>query len=134
MELPSYSCLHLLFWFISELGDYKQLVVVQCLVLMIALLEQLTYIPLSLFFSLDWFSSPLSLGVITQYLTSNTWVIYFLGSFSLFKIWIFYIQYKGIKKLTEQKNWIVWGIILFSNLFFWAITALFAYLNFSTLL
>ncbi|MGG3914008.1 hypothetical protein [Rossellomorea vietnamensis] len=124
----------LLFWLISDLGEYKQLVVIQCIVLIISLLEYLTLIPLSLFFSLDWFSSPLSLGVIAQYITSNTWVIYFLGCFSLFKIWIFYIQYKGLKRLTEQKNWIIWGIILLVNVIQWAITALLAYLNFLSLL
>ncbi|MCA1055149.1 hypothetical protein LCM10_09130 [Rossellomorea aquimaris] len=123
-----------IFWTISEQGEYRKLVIVQGLVLLILLLEKLTYIPLSLFLSLDWFSSPLSLGVIAQYLTMNEWVMYFLGSFSLFKIWIFYIQYKGLKRLTEQKNWLIWTVILLTNLFFWAITAFLAYIDFSTLL
>ncbi|MGR3766098.1 hypothetical protein [Rossellomorea sp. NS-SX7] len=124
----------IIFWTISEKGEYRKLVIVQGLVLLILLLERLTYIPLSLFFSLDWFSSPLSLGVIAQYITSKPWVIYFLGSFSLFKIWIFYIQYKGLKRLTEQKNWLIWTVILLTNLFFWAITAFLAYIDFSTLI
>jgi hypothetical protein len=124
----------LVFWTISEEGEYRKLVIVQGLVLLILLVERLTFIPLSLFFSLDWFSSPLSLGVITQYITETSWVIYFLGCFSLFKIWVFYIQYKGLKKLTEQKNWLIWLVILLTNLFFWAITALLAYIDFSTLI
>ncbi|MFL8937770.1 hypothetical protein ACKA06_13325 [Rossellomorea oryzaecorticis] len=124
----------LVFWTISEEGEYRKLVIVQGLVLLILLLERLTYIPLSLFLSLDWFSSPFSLGVIAQYITENPWVIYFLGSFSLFKIWIFFIQYKGLKKLTAQKNWLIWLVILLTNLFFWAITAFLAYIDFSTLI
>jgi hypothetical protein len=124
----------LIFWTISEKGEYRKLIIVQALVLLILLLERLTYIPLSMFFSLDWFSSPLSLGVIAQYITTKPWVIYFLGSFSLFKIWIFYIQYKGLKLLTEQKNWLIWTVILLTNLFFWAITAFLAYIDFSTLI
>jgi hypothetical protein len=123
-----------IFWTISEKGEYRKLIIVQALVLLILLLERLTYIPLSMFFSLDWFSSPLSLGVIAQYITTKPWVIYFLGSFSLFKIWIFYIQYKGLKLLTEQKNWLIWTVILLTNLFFWAITAFLAYIDFSTLI
>jgi hypothetical protein len=123
-----------IFWTISELGEYRKLVILQGLVLLILLLERLTYIPLSLFFSLDWFSSPLSIGVIAQYITGKPWVIYFLGSFSLFKIWIFHIQYKGLKRLTEQKNWLIWTVILVTNLFFWAITAFLAYIDFSTLI
>ncbi|OAT81017.1 hypothetical protein A6P54_13570 [Bacillus sp. MKU004] len=124
----------LIFWPISEKGEYRKLVVLQGVVLLILFIERLTYIPLSLFFSLDWFSSPLSLGVIAQYITDERWVIYFLGCFSLFKIWVFYIQYKGLKKLTEQKNWVIWLVILLTNLFFWAFTALLAYIDFSTLI
>ncbi|WP_406686085.1 hypothetical protein [Rossellomorea vietnamensis] len=124
----------LIFWTISNEGEYRKLVITQGLVLIILLFEKLTYIPLSLFFSLEWFSSPLSFGVIAQYLTSKSWVVYLLGSFSLFKIWIFYIQYKGVKALTNQKNWIIWLAILLLNLFFWSINALLAYVSITTLI
>ncbi|MGM0842338.1 MAG: hypothetical protein ACQEWE_16495 [Bacillota bacterium] len=124
----------LIFWTISDEGEYRKLVLTQSLVLLILLIERLTYIPLSLFLSLEWFSSPLSLGVIAQYITGKPWVIYFLGCFSLFKIWIFYIQYKGVKKLTQQKNWVVWLVILLTNLLFWSITAFLAFIDLSTLI
>jgi hypothetical protein len=124
----------LIFWTISNEGEYRKLVITQGLVLIILLLEKLTYIPLSLFFSLEWHSSPLSLGVITQYITSKSYVIYLMGSFSLFKVWVFYIQYKGIKQLTNQKNWIIWLVILLTNLFLWSLNALLAFLNISTLI
>ncbi|MFI8577136.1 hypothetical protein ACIGEL_15625 [Rossellomorea aquimaris] len=124
----------LIFWTISDEGEYRKLVITQCIVLIILLIERLTYIPLSIFLSLEWFSSPLSLGVIAQYITGKPWVIYFLGCFSLFKIWVFYIQYKGVKRLTQQKNWVVWLIILLTNLFFWSITAFLAFIDLSTLI
>ncbi|UXH43160.1 hypothetical protein N5C46_15865 [Rossellomorea vietnamensis] len=124
----------LIFWTISNDGEYRKLVVTQGLVLIILLLEKLTYIPLSLFFSLEWYSSPVSLGVLAQYVTSKSYVIYLMGSFSLFKIWVFYIQYKGIKRLTNQKNWIIWLAILLTNIFLWALNALLAFLNISTLI
>jgi hypothetical protein len=124
----------LIFWTISEEGEYKKLVMTQGIVLIILMLEKISYIPLSLFLSLDWHSSPFSLGVLAQYITSHSWVVYFLGSISLFKVWILYIQYKGLKSLTQQKNWIIWLVILLTNLFFWAITALLAYINISSLI
>lgn len=124
----------LIFWTISDEGEYRKLAITQGIVLMILLVEKLTYIPLSLFLSLDWYSSPLSLGVITQYITSKSYVIYLMGSFSLFKVWVFYIQYKGIKQLTNQKNWIIWLVILLTNLFLWSLNALLAFLNISTLI
>lgn len=124
----------LIFWTISNEGEYRKLVITQGLVLIILLLEKLTYIPLSLFLSLEWYSSPLSLGVLAQYITSKSYVIYLMGSFSLFKIWVFYIQYKGIKRLTNQKNWIIWLAILLTNIFLWALNALLAFLNISTLI
>lgn len=124
----------LIFWTISDEGEYRKLVIIQSLVLLILLIERLTYIPLSLFLSLDWFSSPLSLGVIAQYITSKPFIIYLLGCFSLFKIWVFYIQYKGIKRLTQQKNWLIWLVILLTNLLFWSVTAFMAFLDFSTLI
>ncbi|MCA1065423.1 hypothetical protein QTG56_06815 [Rossellomorea sp. AcN35-11] len=124
----------LIFWTISDEGEYRKLVITQGIVLLILLAEKLTYIPLSLFLSLEWYSSPLSLGVITQYITSKSYIIYLMGSFSLFKIWVFYIQYKGIKRLTGQKNWIIWLVILLTNLLFWSLNALLAFLDLSTLL
>ncbi|MGG4166090.1 hypothetical protein ABEW00_01185 [Rossellomorea vietnamensis] len=124
----------LIFWTISNEGEYRKLVITQGLVLIILLVEKATYIPLSLFFSIEWYSSPLSLGVITQYLTSESYIVYLMGSFSLFKVWVFYIQYKGIKQLTNQKNWIIWLVILLTNLFFWSLNALLAFLNISTLI
>jgi hypothetical protein len=124
----------LIFWTISNEGEYRKLVMTQGLVLIVLLFEQLSYIPLSFLFSLEWYSSPLSLGVITQYATSNTYLIYLMGSFSLFKVWVFFIQYKGIKRLTGQKNWIIWLAIFLTNLFIWSINALLAYLSISTLL
>jgi hypothetical protein len=124
----------LIFWTISDEGEYRKLVITQSLVLLILLIERLTYIPLSLILSLDWFSSPLSLGVIAQYITGKSWVVYLLGCFSLFKIWVFYVQYKGVKRLTQQKNWIIWLVILLTNVLFWSITAFLAFFDFSTLL
>jgi hypothetical protein len=124
----------LLFWTLSEEAEYRKLVVVQGLTLIILLIEKLTFIPLALYLSLNWFSSPFSLGVLSQYITSNSWVIYFLGCISLFKIWTLFIQYKGLKRLLAKKNWVIWGTLLLYNLVFWCITAFLAYIDFSSLL
>ncbi|MFW0780821.1 hypothetical protein ACM6N5_11205 [Rossellomorea marisflavi] len=124
----------LVFWTISDHGEYRKIVMVQGLTLLILLLEKLTFVPLSLFFSIEWYSSPLSLGVIAQAITSNSYVVYLFGAISLFKVWMIYLQYRGIKYLTRQKNWLIWLVIVLVNVLFWALNALLAYLDLSTLI
>ncbi|MGF2618180.1 hypothetical protein FZC84_18015 [Rossellomorea vietnamensis] len=122
----------LLFWTLSE-AEYKKIVVVQGITLLILLLEKLTYLPLLTFMSLNWYSSPFALGVIGQALTDNSWLKYFLGSISLFKIWAAFIQFKGLKWLTGKKNWVLLLWVAVINLLFWSITAFLAYIDFSIL-
>ncbi|KML33377.1 hypothetical protein [Rossellomorea marisflavi] len=124
----------LVFWTISDHGEYRKIAMVQGLTLLILLLEKLTFVPLSLFFSIEWYSSPFSLGVIAQSITSKSYVVYLLGAISLFKVWMIYLQYRGIKYLTRQKNWIIWLVIVLVNVLFWALNALLAYLDLSTLI
>ncbi|WP_421382005.1 hypothetical protein ACOJQI_21615 [Bacillus salacetis] len=122
----------LLFWTLSD-ADFKKIVAVQGITLVILLLEKVIYLPFLTFLSLNWYSSPFALGVIGQTLTDNEWLKYFLGSISLFKVWAAYIQFIGLKRLTEKKTWIVilWIVVL--NLLFWSITAFLAYIDFSIL-
>ncbi|WP_456273096.1 hypothetical protein [Bacillus sp. AK031] len=122
----------LLFWTLSE-AEFKKLAVLQGVILLILLLEKLAYLPLFTFLSLNWYSSPLALGVIGQSLTDNEWLKYFLGSISLFKLWAMFIQFAGLKWLTEKKNGMILLWVILINLLFWCITAFLAYIDFSIL-
>jgi hypothetical protein len=122
----------LLFWTVSE-AEFKKLVAMQGIILIILLIEKLTYLPLITYLSLNWYSSPLSLGVIGQSITDNEWLKYFLGSISLFKVWTVSVQFVALKWLTEKNNWVLLLWIISINLLFWVITAFLAYIDFSIL-
>ncbi|RIW36087.1 hypothetical protein D3H55_06410 [Bacillus salacetis] len=123
----------LLFWTFTDV-PYKKLTIVQGCTLIILLLEKFSYLPFLLYFSLDWYSSPLSLGVIAQQMTEKEWIIYFLGCISVFKVGCILIQYIGLRWLTNQKPWILLIIIIVMNLLFWGVTTLLATIDFLILL
>jgi hypothetical protein len=123
----------LLFWTLSE-ADYPKLVLLQGVTLIILLAEKLLFTIFATKYSLDWYSSPLSLGVITQFLTTKKWIIYFFGCISLFKIWVIVVQFKGLKRLTEISTRNLLIIVLSVNIVFWCIYALLLYIDFSKLL
>lgn len=122
----------LLFWTLSD-AEFKKLVVLQGITLIILLIEKLTYLPLLTFLSINWYSSPFALGAISQTLSNSEWLKYFLGSISLFKVWAMVMQYMGLKWLSDKSRITVILWVLFINLLFWSITAFLAYIDFSIL-
>ncbi len=124
----------LIFWTLAEEGLYRRLVIVQHFVVLVLLLEKVTWIPLFTYLSVSWFSSPFSLGVIAQYITDIPWWIYFLGCISLFKLWVIYLQFQGLKRLIDMKKITMILSILLLNIVLWCVTALLAYIDFTTIL
>lgn len=122
----------LLFWTLSD-AEFKKLVVLQGITLIILLIEKLTYLPLLTFLSINWYSSPFALGAISQTLSNSEWLKYFLGSISLFKVWAMVLQYMGLRWLSDKTRIVVLLWVLFINLLFWSITAFLAYIDFSIL-
>ncbi len=123
----------LIFWLLGKV-TLQKLVAMQSFVLIILLIESGLHTLLAIFAGLEWYSSPFSLGVIAQYITTNDLLIYFCGSISLFKLWSMILQYKGLRAFTTQKGWVLWGVILFVNSLFWILTAFLAYIDFHVLL
>ncbi|MCR2821409.1 hypothetical protein [Lederbergia panacisoli] len=123
----------LLFWVFSD-TFYRKFIVVQTFIFPILLVEQISYIILVVFFNLPWFSSPLSLGVIAQYIMKSGFLIYLCGSISFFKIWIAFMQYRGVRALTMLSRVKSLLIVICMNLLFWSLTAFFASVNFNTYL
>ena len=120
----------LLYWLLAEEHSYRKIVAIQIFPISILLLEQLLFVLLMVWQGIDWHSSPFSLGVIGQLVIEHEWTIYFLGSISLFKIWVMYWQFLTLRIVTTLKWWVVFVIIFAMNILFWAITATFATLNF----
>ncbi|CDQ41359.1 MULTISPECIES: hypothetical protein [Virgibacillus] len=106
---------------------YQKLVILQQVVLLVMLLERLIWIPLALFNGLDWYVSPLSLGIIASYLFDHAYPIYFFGAISLFQIWIIWFQVTFIGYLSEIKKRWLWVIIVGLHIFYWALAALLAF-------
>ncbi|MBS4206763.1 hypothetical protein [Bacillus sp. FJAT-50079] len=98
------------FWTMSDVA-YKKLVVMQAFVVPILFVEQLTFLPLAIM-HLPWYSSPLSLGVIAQFMTDKSFIIYFFGCLSFLKGWVVLIQYRGLRVLTLKPRAVVIAMVV----------------------
>ena len=123
----------LVLWALLDM-QYKKIVVIQLFVLCIYLLEKIILLPIRVSFGIGPESSPLSLGVIAQYVTANTIVFYTISHLSIFKIWAIFFQYKGLKGLSDKNPKIVLLLIVVVNLFIWLTSALLSYLKFERLI
>jgi hypothetical protein len=112
----------LLFQFIFKTG-YKKIVSIQMRIVLILLVERITWIPLFVYLGLEWYVSPLSFGIIGSYLTNFPLLIYFFGAISLFQCWIIWFQVKSIAFLSDTKKGWIWLVVLFIHFIFWSITA-----------
>ncbi|MFD2923226.1 hypothetical protein [Halobacillus naozhouensis] len=112
----------LLFWIMFGL-PYKKIMVIQMNVILVMLLERITWIPLMVYVGLDWYVSPFSFGVIASYITNIEWLIYFFGAITLFQFFIIWFQIKCLSYLsTSRKGRIITGVTLW-HLTLWAGTA-----------
>ncbi|NKE04683.1 hypothetical protein [Mesobacillus selenatarsenatis] len=123
----------LFFWTLSDV-DLKKLLTVQFFVLPIFLFEKIIGIPLALSLGLTQVSSPFALGTIAQYITGNDFVIYFLASISIFKVWAIFIEYKYLKILTGKNPKIVLLMVIGINLIIWLFAALVSFIQFDKIL
>ncbi|MBS4178092.1 hypothetical protein [Lederbergia citrea] len=123
----------LFFWMLSDTW-YTKMVVLQAFTLPILLVEQTTFILMATKLNLPWFSSPFSLGVLAQYLTDYEYLIYLLGSMSLFKLVAMVVQYEGLRTFAMKSRVEAIVMVLSINLIFWAFGALQAFINFKMLL
>ncbi|WP_099156763.1 hypothetical protein [Virgibacillus ndiopensis] len=108
---------------------YRKLMIMQQLVILVMLADRVIWIPLMVWWGLDWYVSPLSLGVITSYFTDISWVIYFFGAISLFQLWIIWFQVKYLGHLsTVKKNWL-WVSVIFLHIVYWILVSGLAFVD-----
>lgn len=118
----------LLFYVVTGIS-YRKLLIMQQVVLLIMLIERITWIPLVVFWGLDWFVSPLSFGIIASYFTSKIWIICFFGAISLFQLWIIWFQVKFIIYMSSiRKRWI-WASVILLHIVYWVIVAGLAFID-----
>lgn len=121
------------FWALSDIPFIKVLVI-QMFAVSILLLEKAFLIPINWKIGLDKSSSPFSLGPIAQYLTDSTLLIYFLGQLSVFSLLVLYIQYKGLKYLTDKTRGQIFSYVLLINMLFWLVSSFLSFIKFEKLL
>lgn len=111
-----------LFYVVMDI-PFQKLVVMQLVVLLVMLVERLLWIPFMVYLGLDWYVSPLSLGIVASYVTTYKWFIYFFGAISLVQVWIMGFQVKYLSFMgSVQKRWIVLTVIGI-HLIYWAVAA-----------
>ncbi|GGA88018.1 hypothetical protein [Ornithinibacillus halotolerans] len=115
-----------IFYLVTKI-PYKKLLLMQTVVLFVLLLERVIWIPLVVYFGLDWYVSPLSFGIIASYLTDISYLIFLFGSISIFQLWIVGFQIKFLKNLSATDNRIIWATVILFNAIVWVVTALVAY-------
>lgn len=112
----------LVFYSITGIS-FRKLVIMQQVVLVIMFVERVIWIPLMLYWGLDWYISPLSFGVVASYLTENSWLVYFFGALSLFQLGIIWFQAKFLCYLSLVKWRWVWLTVILLHIFYWAAAA-----------
>ncbi|WP_164670710.1 hypothetical protein [Virgibacillus doumboii] len=118
----------LLFYLITRI-PYRKLLIMQQVVLLVLLIERITWIPLVVYLGLDWYVSPLSFGIITSYFTEIPWIVFFFGAMSLFQLWIIWFQAKYLNYMsTIKKRW-VWFSVIFLHILYWAGAAALAFMD-----
>lgn len=112
----------LLFYWVTKV-PFKKLLLMQIVVLFVLLVERLLWIPLSVYADLAWYVSPLSFGIIASYVTDIPFLIYLLGSISLFQLWIIGFQLRFLTKLSSVHQAWVWSAVILFHLVVWTVTA-----------
>lgn len=108
---------------------YQKLVIMQLIVLFMMLIERIIWIPLFIYLGLDWYVSPLSLGIIMSFLTEADWPVYFFGAISLFQIGIIWFQIKYLRYLSSVHNKWIWINVISLHILFWLIVAFLTYFD-----
>ena len=118
----------LFLWVLTDI-EYLKLLIVQMIVFTLQLVEKILLVPFFVFLQLNYDSNPVSLGVISQYFTSNEYVIHFFSEVTLFQVLIIAVQYYYLKKFTERNKYMVLSAIILSYFILWLVNALLAYIK-----
>ncbi|MEK3857209.1 hypothetical protein [Cytobacillus sp. FSL H8-0458] len=113
----------LFFWTLVDV-EYKKLISIQLIVLLILLTEKAINIPVFLFLGINTESSIFSFGIIAQAAAFPALLIYTFSAITLFKIWTVVLQYKYLKVVSERSPRFLIFVLLGTHLFFVIVSAL----------
>lgn len=123
----------LFIWSVTEI-PFKKLLSIQTYAVLILVIGKAIQLFFSLSLGVNQFSSPLSFGVIFQYITSSEILISLFGSISLMHFWAMFIQFTYIKNLTEKSPRFILFIILAMYIFLLIISTLLYYIKIERLI
>ncbi|UQD53440.1 hypothetical protein C0971_16495 [Bacillus methanolicus] len=123
----------LIYWALFE-AEFRKLLVMQAFVLFFLIAEKVILTPFQITLGIGAESSPLSLGVITQYITDHQWLIHFSGTISIFSVIGIVIQYKVLKAITDKNPKLLLAIVILLNLIGWCLAAALSYLGLQKLM
>jgi len=123
----------LFFWALTDL-EYKRLLVIQLFTMPILLLEKLLLVPLAIYLGLTKISSPFSLGIITQYITENGWLIYFFANLSILKNRTNFLEYKEGTAMTDKNPKLILLMVIAIQLVIWLFVALLSFIRMENIL
>ncbi|MDE3840193.1 hypothetical protein C0966_12635 [Bacillus methanolicus] len=112
----------LIFWALFE-PEFRKLLVMQAFVLFFLIAEKVILAPIQITLGIGAESSPLSLGVITQYITDHGWLAHFSGAISIFSVLGIVIQFKVLKAITDKNPKLLFAIVVLINVIGWALEA-----------
>lgn len=121
------------FWALTDIPFIKVLVI-QMFAVSVLLTEKALLVPFFWKLGLDKTSSPFSLGPIAQYLTDHSLIIYFFGQISIFSLFAFYVQYKGLVYISDRKRGRIFIYVLLIHMTFWLISSFLSFIKFEKLL
>jgi hypothetical protein len=122
-----------LFWVFFGI-EFKKLVSMQLVVLLVLLLEKLLLLPFEIFIGIGKESSPFALGNIASLLIANKWFVYLFGAISIVKVWVIQFQYKCLMALDDRRPLVILAVVVFVNLVAWCATATVLFLSIEKLL
>lgn len=109
--------------------EFSRLLTMQLVVLLVALVERLTWIPIVVLAGLDIHVSPFSFGIIASYVTSQAWLIYFFGAISIFQLWIIWFQVKLINSFIDVKKVLIWISVIVLHIVGWWLIAIIIFMS-----
>lgn len=123
----------LLFWGLMEV-DFRKALVLQLFVLTILLIEKIILLPFEFLYGVKWYYSPFALGTAVRYLTDHAILLRFFGCISLFQIWALALQYRFLKRMTDNKPLFIAAVVVGLSIVFWAFAALFSSIHIEKLI
>ncbi|PLT33576.1 hypothetical protein [Bacillus sp. V5-8f] len=120
----------LFFWTFIDY-EYMKIVIVQMFALAVVLFEKAVSIPFFIFMDINQDSNPFSLGVLSQHVFSNEFLVHFFREITIFQMAAIYLQFYYLKDFSAANKYLVLSAIILLYLISWLVQAFLSYIQVS---